>query len=75
MITNNSTMTRDNKMSSNAYASLLNQGKAKEYALYRHIRARFLQQSALYLGANLNSSEVLSLCFRDSALDKAQTSR
>ena len=75
MITNNSTMTRENKMSSNAYASLLNQDKAKEYALYRHIRARFLQQSALYLGANLNDSEILSLCFRDSALDKTQTSR
>ncbi len=75
MITNNSTMPHDNKMSSNAYASLLNQGTAKEYALYRHIRARFLQQSALYLGANLNDSEVLSLCFRDSALDKTQTSR
>ncbi len=75
MITNNSTMTRENKMSSNAYASLLNQDKVKEYALYRHIRARFLQQSALYLGANLNDSEILSLCFRDSALDKTQTSR
>ena len=75
MITNNSTMTRENKMSSNAYASLLNQGKAKEYALYRHIRARFLQQSALYLGANLNDSEILSLCFRDSALDTTLTSR
>ena len=57
MINNNSTMTRDNKVSSNVYASLLNQGKAQDYALYRHIRARFLQQSALYLGADLSDSE------------------
>jgi hypothetical protein len=75
MITNYSTTIRDNKMSLNAYASLLNQGKVQEYALYRHIRARFLQQSALYLGANLNDREVLSLCFRDSALDTTQSSR
>ena len=65
MINNNSTITRDNKMSSNAYAGLLNQDQAQDYALYRHIRARFLQQSALYLGADLTDSNVLSLCFRD----------
>lgn len=65
MINNNSTMSRDNQVSSNAYASLLNQGQAQEYALYRHIRARFLQQSALYLGADLSDSKVLSLCFSD----------
>ena len=66
MIYNNSTMTRNNKVSSNVYASLLNQDKAQDYALQRHIRARFLQQSALYLGANLNDTRVLSLCFSDS---------
>lgn len=65
MINNNSTMTRDDQVSSNAYASLLNKGQAQEYALYRHIRARFLQQSALYLGADLSDSKVLSLCFSD----------
>jgi hypothetical protein len=63
MINNNSTMTRDSKVSSNVYASLLSQGKVQEYALYRHIRARFLQQSALYLGASLSDSKVLSVCF------------
>jgi hypothetical protein len=65
MIDNNSTMARNSKVSSNAYASLLNQGKAQAYALYRHRRARFLQQSALYLGADLSDSNVLSLCFSD----------
>lgn len=66
MINNNSAITRDNKVSSNVYASLLNQGSAQDYALYRHIRSRFLQQSALYLGADLSDSNVLSLCFSDS---------
>ena len=64
MMNNNSTMIRDN-MSSNTYTSQLNQNKAQEYALYRHISARFLQQSALYLGADLSDSKVLSLCFSD----------
>jgi len=65
MINNNSTMTRDSKVSANVHGSLLNQGKAQDYALYRHRRARFLQQSALYLGADLSDTNVLSLCFRD----------
>lgn len=65
MINYNSTTTRDNKVSSNVYANLLDQGSAQDYALYRHRRARFLQQSALYLGADLSDSRVLSLCFSD----------
>ena len=69
MINSNIPLTRDNKMSYIAYSSLLNQTKAKEYALYRHIRARFLQQSANYLGADLSDSKVLSLCFGDYAMD------
>ncbi len=75
MINNNSTITRDNKMSSSAYASLQNQGQAQDYALYRHIRARFLQQSALYLGADLADSNVLSLCFRDILVCDTQTNK
>ena len=58
-------MTRDNKVSSNVHGCLLNQGKSQDYALYRHRRARFLQQSALYLGADLSDTNVLSLCFSD----------
>jgi hypothetical protein len=65
MINYNSTTTRNNKVSSNVHANPLNQGKAQDYALYRHRRARFLQQSALYLGADLSDSNVLSLCFSD----------
>ena len=63
MINNNLTTARNNEMSSNVYNNLLDQ--AQDYALYRHIRARFLQQSALYLGADLSNSKVLSLCFSD----------
>jgi len=74
MMKNNSTMTRDN-VSSNAYTSLLSQGKAQDYALYRHIRARFLQQSALYLGADLSDSNVLSLCFSDDPVCATQTNK
>jgi len=65
MINYNSTTTRNNKVSSNVHANPLNQGKTQDYALYRHRRARFLQQSALYLGADLSDSNVLSLCFSD----------
>ena len=65
MIDNNSTTTRNNKVSSNVHANPLNKGSAQDYALYRHRRARFLQQSALYLGADLSDSNVLSLCFSD----------
>ena len=65
MINYNATTTRDNKVSSNVHANPLNQGKAQDYALYRQRRARFLQQSALYLGADLSDSRVLSLCFSD----------
>ena len=65
MINYNSTTTRNNKVSSNVYARLLNQGSAQYYALYRQRRARFLQQSALYLGADLSDTNVLSLCFSD----------
>ena len=63
MINNNLTTARNNEMSSNVYNNLLDQ--AQDYALYRHTRARFLQQSALYLGADLRDSKVLSLCFSD----------
>ena len=62
---NNATMTRDNNRPDKSYAGLFNHGQAQDYALYRHIRARFLQQSALYLGADLNDSNVLSLCYSD----------
>jgi hypothetical protein len=75
MINNNSTMTRSNKMSSNAYAGLMNNSKAQDYAFYRHIRARLLQQSALYLGADLSDSNVLSLCFRDVPVFEPQASK
>ena len=65
MINNNATMTRDNKMSSKTYAGLMNNNQAQDYAFYRHVRARFLQQSALYRGADLSDSNIMSLCFRD----------
>ena len=67
---NNATMTRDNNRHDITYAGMLNHGQAQDYALYRHIRARFLQQSALYLGANLNDSKILSLCFSDNVIQK-----
>ena len=65
MINYNSTTTRDNKVSSNVHANPLNQGSAQDYALYRQRRARFLQQSALYLGADLSDTDVLSVCYSD----------
>ena len=65
MINYNATTTRDNKVSSNVHANPLNQGKAQDYALYRQRRARFLQQSALYLGADLSDTNVLSVCYSD----------
>jgi hypothetical protein len=65
MINNDITMRSSNKTSAGRYAGLLSQGKAHSSAAYRHMRARFLQQSAHYLGADLRDSKVLSLCFGD----------
>ena len=62
---NYATITRDNNRPDKISAGLLNHDQAQDYTLYRHSRARFLQQSALYLGANLNDSKVLSICFSD----------
>jgi hypothetical protein len=67
---NNTTVTCDNNRPDKTYAGLLNLGQAQDYALYRHSRARFLQQSALYLGADLNDSKVLSLCFSDNVIHR-----
>ena len=67
---NYATMTRDNNRPDKTYAGLLNHDQAQDYALYRHIRARFLQQSALYLGADLNDSKILSICFSDKVIHK-----
>jgi len=67
---NNAMMTRDNNSPDKTNVGLLNYSQAQDYALYRHIRARFLQQSALYLGAGLNDSKVLSLCFSDNVIHK-----
>ena len=65
MINYNSTTTRDKKLSSNVHANPLNQGSAQDYALYRQRRARILPQSALYLGADLSDTHVLSVCYSD----------
>jgi len=65
MIDYSSTTIRDNKVSSNVHANPFNQGSAQDYALYRHRRARFLQQSAIYLGADLSDANVLSVCYSD----------
>jgi hypothetical protein len=75
MMNNGITMNRNSKMTTNPYASLLSQGKAQSYATYRHIRARFLQQSAQYLGADLRDSKVLSLCFGDYPLAATQAEK
>ena len=64
---NEISMIRDNKLFSTAYAGLSGQDKVKDDAFYRHIRSRFLQQSARYLGADLTDSKVQSLCFPDVA--------
>lgn len=63
-------MTHDDNRPDKTYAGLLYHGQAQDYAMYRHNRARFLQQSALYLGASLNDSNVLSLCFSDNVINK-----
>ena len=71
MINNDITMRRNNNQNASPYAGLLSQSKAQSYVAYRHIRARFLQQSAQYLGADLRDSKVLSLCFSDYPFNSA----
>lgn len=75
MINNNLTMNRSKKMSAPPCVDLSKEGKkAKEHKFYRNIRARFLQESANYLGADLASRKVLSLCFGDHAQRATQFS-
>jgi hypothetical protein len=75
MINNEITMRRNNYQCPNPYAGLLSQGRAHTSAAYRHMRARFLQQSAQYLGADLRDSKVLSLCFGDYPFKSAVTGK
>jgi hypothetical protein len=75
MMNSDITMTRNSKMTTNPYAGVLNQGKAHNSAAYRHIRARFLQQSAQYLGADLKDGKVRSLCFGDYPFDTPVTGK
>jgi len=75
MINNEITMRRSNNESANPYTGLLMQGKKHNSAAYRHMRARFLQQSAQYLGADLRDSRVLSLCFGDYPFNSAVTEK
>jgi hypothetical protein len=75
MINNETTMRSSNKTTASRYAGLLSQGKTHNSAAYRHMRARFLQQSAQYLGADLRDSRVLSLCFGDYPFNSAVTEK
>jgi hypothetical protein len=75
MINNEITMRRNSNTSANPYAGLLSQGNAHNAAAYRHMRARFLQQSAQYLGADLRDSRVLSLCFGDYTFNSPVTGK
>jgi hypothetical protein len=75
MINNEITMSHNNNENANPYAGLLSQGKDNNSAAYRHMRARFLQQSAQYLGADLRDRKVLSLCFSDYPFNSAVTEK
>ena len=61
MMHNNTTMSCDDRMPCKTYAGLFNQAMVKDHFFYKNIQGRFLQQSARYLGANLNDSKVLSI--------------
>jgi hypothetical protein len=75
MINNDITMGRKDNMSVRPYASLPGRGRAQNYAASRHMRARFLQQSAQYLGADLRDRKVLSLCFGNNPLATASAGK
>lgn len=60
---NNTNAASDKKMLSNSFAGLFNQNDSLDKAFYKNVRTRFLQQSARYLGADLEDSLVQSLCF------------
>lgn len=60
---NNTNATSEKKLLSNSFAGLFNQNDSLDKAFYKNVRARFLQQSARYLGADLDDSQVQALCF------------
>jgi hypothetical protein len=61
---NNTNMNCDNKITSRALTGL-HCKQRQDDALHRQIRSRFLQQSARYLGADLNDNKVWYLCSAD----------
>ena len=61
---NNTIRYCDNKISSRTYTGLHSK-QGHDDAFYRQIRNRFLQQSARYLGADLNDNKVQYLCSAD----------
>jgi hypothetical protein len=61
----NNTMTTINNQKSIATYSGISDINTPDDAFYRHVRSRFLQQSAQYFGADLSNSKALSLCSKD----------
>lgn len=58
----NTMMAINNQKTTGTYAGI-SDIQVRDDAFYRNVRNRFLQQSAQYLGADLNDSKTLSLCF------------
>jgi len=61
MMYNNSIMHTNNEISQRLYAGVP-VGQGLDIDFYTHIRLRFLQQSAQYLGADLDDIELRALC-------------
>ncbi len=62
MINNDTPMSSANNTPSTSYAGLINQRTLQDDVFYENVRARFLQESARYLSADLGDSTIESVC-------------
>jgi len=62
MIINDTPMSSAKKTPSTSYAGMINQRALKDDDFYENVRVFFLQQSARYLGADMDDNTIASLC-------------
>lgn len=65
MINNDTSMSSANNTPSTSYAGLINQRTLQDDVFCENVRVRFLNESARYLGADLDDSMVISVCSKN----------
>ena len=70
MINNDTPMSSaNNNTPSTSYAGLINQRTLQDDVFYENVRVRFLQESARYLGVDLDDSTIISMSSKTLAIE------